>query len=235
MPEKTHASVLGFYAGIFRYYDAANAFLTLGLDGRWRRTAARAALLSGPERVLDVCCGTGALAAEIRRLSHGTALVTGLDFSEEMLSEARKKYPEIHFLKGEAGRLPFPDASFDALTLSFATRNLAFGKTPLTDHFSEFRRVLKPGAIFVHLETSQPANRFIRRLFHLYVGAMVSAVKFIAPRGRTAYGFLAGTIASFHEPEELSKLILEAGFPEVTHRPLVFGAIALHTAVKGKE
>jgi demethylmenaquinone methyltransferase / 2-methoxy-6-polyprenyl-1,4-benzoquinol methylase len=238
MPEKIPSSVLGLYDGIFHCYDAANTFLTFGLDGVWRRAAARRAMASSPGRVLDVCCGTGALTTEIWRLSRGSGFVTGLDLSEAMLSRARLKVPGeagtagIKFIEGDATRLPFPDSSFDALTISFATRNLGANGGDLLNYFSEFRRALRPGGVFVHLETSQPANRYIRRLFRAYAGAITSAVGMAFPRGKTAYGFLAGTMASFHGPEELSALILKAGFSKVEYRPMMFGAVALHTAVK---
>lgn len=234
MPEKIPCSVLGFYDGIFHYYDCANVFLTFGLDGVWRRTAARAALAPRPERVLDVCCGTGELTIDIHRLSRGTAHVTGLDFSEAMLSRARMKpgTAAITFVTGNAARLPFPDSSFDALTIAFATRNLGAGGSGLRNYFSEFSRVLRPGGTFIHLETSQPSNTHIRRLFHAYTGALTSVVGAVSPGGKAAYRFLAGTMSSFHGPEELSAIILKAGFSKVKYRPMTLGAVALHTAVK---
>ena len=231
MPDKNPNVISGFYDGIFRYYDAANVFLTLGLDGRWRRAAARLALASAPERVLDVCCGTGSLSAELHKLSGGHTAVTGLDLNGAMLSRARAKYPDITFLRGEADALPFPDGTFDALTVSFAARNLNDGGG-LPKYLREFRRVLRPGGTFVNLETSQPGNSFIRSLFHAYVGLMTALVRFLSPEHKAAYGFLAGTIATFHTPEELLKLILAAGFSKAETSPLMFGAIAIHRALK---
>lgn len=231
MPDKTPRAVSGFYDGIFHYYDAVNAFLTLGLDRHWRREAAREALASTPGRVLDVCCGTGDLSAELYRLSPGTISVTGLDFNEPMLSQARKKVPGVEFIRGEAGALPFPDGTFDALTISFATRNLGSEKA-LAGYFTEFRRVLKPGGLFIDLETSRPGNRFIRLLFHAHVRLVTGLVNIVFPKTKTAYNFLAETVAAFYSPEELSRIILAAKFSKVKVRPLMFGAVALHTAVK---
>jgi len=233
MPDKNPSAISGFYDGIFHYYDAANSFLTLGLDARWRRAAARVALASKPEHVLDVCCGTGGLAAELHRLSDGRATVTGLDFNEAMLSRARAKNPAVTFVPGEADALPFPDRTFDALTVAFAARNLEYGGKGLLKYFREFHRVLVPGGSFVNIETSQPGNRSIRCLFHAFVRLMTAVlVRFLPPEHRAAYGFLAGTIAVFHSPEELSKLLLAAGFSKVETRPLMFGAVATHRAVK---
>ena len=230
MPTKTPSAVSGFYAGIFLYYDAVNFFMTLGLDGRWRREAARAALALKPARVLDVCCGTGDLSAELLRLSRTPVSVTGLDLNEQMLSKAREKVPGAVFLQGEAGALPFPDAAFDALTISFAARNLS-SENSLAGYFTEFRRVLKPGGALVNLETSRPGNRFIRFLFRAHIGLMTGLIKTLLPETNTAYDFLAETIAAFYPPGELSQMIIKAGFSKVEVRPLMFGAIAVHKAI----
>ena len=233
MPDKNPSAISGFYDGIFHYYDAANSFLTLGLDGRWRRAAARLALASGPERILDVCCGTGGLSGELHRLSGGSAVVTGLDFNEAMLAVARVKNPGIPFIRGEAGALPFPDGAFDALTVAFAARNLNYGGKGLLKYFREFHRVLGPGGTFVNIETSQPGSHFIRSLFHAFVRLMTAVlVRFLPTEHRAAYGFLAGTIAVFHSPEELSKILLAAGFSKVETARRMFGAIAIHRAIK---
>jgi demethylmenaquinone methyltransferase/2-methoxy-6-polyprenyl-1,4-benzoquinol methylase len=231
MPAKNPSTISGFYDGIFHCYDAANVFLTLGLDGRWRRAAARLALIPGPERVLDVCCGTGSLSVELHRLSGGRAAVTGLDFNEAMLSRARAKSSAVTFIRGEADALPFPDDAFDALTVSFAARNLD-DDGGLLKYFREFRRVLRPGGTFVNLETSQPGSRFIRGLFHAFVRLMTALVRLLSPKNKAAYGFLAGTIATFHTAEELSNIILAAGFSKAETHPLMFGALAMHRAVK---
>lgn len=233
MPEKNPSSVLGFYAGIFNFYDTANTLLTFGLDRAWRRRAAREALVSSPRSVLDVCCGTGALTRELRRLSKGPVRVTGLDFSAPMLSlaENASRGEDITFIKADADRLPFPDASFDVLTIALASRNLnAAGGLPR--YFAEFRRVLKPGGSFVHLETSRPRSRLIGFFFRAYVRLSTAFVAALFPGGRTAYRFLASSMLSFHGPEKITELLLAAGFTKAESRPLMFGALALHQAVK---
>ena len=231
MPDKTPSAVSGFYDGIFHCYETVNAFLTLGLDGRWRREAARAALALKPARVLDVCCGAGDLSAELYKLSRGKVSITGLDFNGHMLAKARKKVPGVEFLHSEAAALPFPDGFFDALTISFAARNLGFGND-LTAYFTEFRRVLKSGGVFINLETSQPGNRFIRLLFHRHVRFMTGLVRVVFPKTKTAYDFLSESIAVFYSPDELSKIITKAGFSNVKVRPFMFGAAAIHKAIK---
>ena len=232
MPDKTPSSVSGFYDGIYHYYGAVNAFLTLGLDARWRAKAAGYALASKPAAILDVCCGTGDLTLELLRLSDGAGAVTGADFNDSMLDKARARSGRIRFLRAEASDLPFPNGTFNALTISFASRNLSPDGKGLAKYFMEFHRVLAPGGVFVHLETSRPQNRLILRLFRAYVRLTTGLVSLLFPGTRAAYSFLAATIASFPPSGEISERILEAGFRNTEVRTLLFGAIAIHTAVK---
>ncbi|MBU2573777.1 MAG: ubiquinone/menaquinone biosynthesis methyltransferase [Elusimicrobia bacterium] len=232
MPRKTEEVISGFYDGIFHYYDAANRLLTLGLDGGWRLETAKIALQNSPASCLDVCTGTGELAVLLRKFSKAGTEITGADFNESMLSIARTKTAAVRFIRAEAARLPFKDETFDALTVAFAARNLNAGGKALTETFREFNRVLKPGGVFVNLETSQPQNLFVRRLFHLYVRTMTALIKVIWPGNRPAYSFLSRTVQGFYPPEKLSEILLSAGFSKVESIPLTFGAAAIHRAVK---
>ena len=119
-------------------YDVMNRVMTVGLDQRWRRLAARAVVRPGDE-VLDACCGTGDLAIAARGGRAGR--VTGLDFSEPMLERARRKDPAIEWVQGDLLELPFADASFDAATVGFGVRNV----DDLERALAELRRVLRPG------------------------------------------------------------------------------------------
>lgn len=230
MPRKTGEDISRFYDGIFHCYDAANRALTLGMDSGWRARAAKAALRNSPASCLDVCTGTGEMALLLKELSPG-AEITAVDMNERMLSAARKKAAGIRFIRGEAARLPFPDGSFDALTAAFAARNLDC-EGELAEIFREFRRVLKPGGVFVNLETSQPRNPVIKRLFHLYVRIMTALAGVFVPEERQAYAFLSDTVRSFYGPDELTRILSDAGFTEVEAIPLNFSSIAVHRAVK---
>ena len=101
-------------------YDLMNRVMTAGLDGRWRRLTARSVVRPG-DRVLDACCGTGDLALADERAG---GRVVGLDFSERMLERARRKAPELTWVRGDMLELPFADASFDAATVGFGVRNV---------------------------------------------------------------------------------------------------------------
>ncbi len=120
------------FAAIPRRYDLVNHIITWGLDKRWRRQAARECLVSQPEKVLDLCCGTGDLAISITRLAENGVEVTGVDYSRPMLAIATKKAEllargsRISFTYGDAAKLPFPDGYFDCIGISFAFRNLTY-------------------------------------------------------------------------------------------------------------
>jgi demethylmenaquinone methyltransferase/2-methoxy-6-polyprenyl-1,4-benzoquinol methylase len=222
------------FDGIAPHYEFVNHVLTLGLDRWWRRRAAQVAARDGGTHWLDVCTGTGELARLLRRLAPPEALVMGLDFSLPMLQLARRSAgPEaIPYLQGEAAALPFPDASLDLITVSFATRNLASSRQGLEACLGEFARVLRPGGRFVNMETSQPPARLIRWLFHLYVRLLVEALGSRLSRSRRGYGYLAASMLRWPEAPALSRAMLDAGFSRAAHRPLLFGATAIHVATR---
>jgi demethylmenaquinone methyltransferase / 2-methoxy-6-polyprenyl-1,4-benzoquinol methylase len=219
-------------------YDLVNRIITLGQDRRWRRLAALVCLDEKPQRVLDLGCGTGDLSINIARLAGEEVEITGLDYSPPMLARARQKAvragvaKKVAFIHGEASRLPFADAYFDVVGISFAFRNLTY-KNPLSrSHLAEVYRVLRPGGRYVIVESSQPENRFVRGLFQLYLRAFVKPVGILLSGNRGAYRYLVESAARFYSPREVQEMLVTAGFRDVTYRPLLFGAAGIHIAIK---
>lgn len=215
-------------------YDLVNHVITLGMDTRWRRLAARTCLENGPQRVLDLGCGTGDLALTISRFSGRRTEVTGLDYSPPMLEKARGKAAaaglSVEFIHGDATRTPFPDGHFDCVGISFAFRNLTY-KNPLCEpHLTEVRRVLKPGGRYVIVESSQPGNAFIRAGFRLYLRAFAGPVGMTLSGYKGAYNYLTSSAAHYYSPPEVREMLLKAGFVSVSYRPLFFGAAGIHVA-----
>lgn len=213
-------------------YDFVNRVLTFGMDIGWRRVAARLAAGFGGQRYLDICSGTGDMALELKRRLPEQIQIICADFCEPMLHQAPKKAPGCMPVLADAGELPFENASVDVVTISFATRNLNSSREMLIRRFSEFNRVLKPGGVFVNVETSQPKNALIRWLYHLYVTLFVAPVGRMISGSGGGYGYLSKTIPRFYDAEELTQILHEAGFGEVQVRPLMFGAAAVHVAHK---
>jgi demethylmenaquinone methyltransferase/2-methoxy-6-polyprenyl-1,4-benzoquinol methylase len=220
------------------HYDLINFIITWGLDRRWRKKAAEECLKYKPQSVLDLCCGTGDLAVTLCRLGGSRGRVVGIDYSPPMLELARQKASSLaesrcaSFIHGDAASLPFPDASFDTVGISFAFRNMTY-KNPLAGkHLNEVRRVLTAGGRYVIVETSQPESGLIRGIFHRYLRWFVRHAGFWLSGNKGAYNYLAESAANFHNAEEIEDVLLEAGFREVLYRPLLFGAAGIHIAIK---
>jgi len=234
MTEKKGGFVEKVFAQVPATYELVNHVLTLGLDILWRRRAARIAAAAGGSRWADMCTGTGETAMYLRRLAPKTTDVYGVDFSEPMLEEAKKK-PEadgINFVVSDIKSLPFDDASFDVLTMSFATRNINLSREVLVASFTEYCRVLKSGGRFVNVETSRPPFAPIRKFFDLYIKMFVKAIGTRISGSMVAYKYLATTIPRFYTAEELAEILREAGFQKVTFTRHLFGAVAIHQAFK---
>ncbi len=234
MTNKKTSSVERMFSEVPATYELVNHVLTLGLDIVWRRRAAKIAATADGGQWADMCTGTGEMAARLSRLAPEGTTIYGVDFSEPMLEQARKK-PEaarISFIRSDIKALPFPDASFDLVTMSFATRNINLSKDILVQSFGEFYRVLKPGGRFVNLETSRPSFWPVRKCFHLYVRLFVKSIGSRISGSRAAYTYLATTIPRFYSAQELADIMSQAGFDKVTFQQYMFGAAAIHQAMK---
>lgn len=227
-------AIAGFYDGIYSFYGAANSLLTFGLDRWWRARAASLAGKAAPRAAsaLDVCCGTGDFSLALLKACRPGMKLTGADLSEAMLSLAKKRLPGAAFVKAEAKKLPFPDASFDLVTISFATRNLNLDRPRMLEALREFRRVLKPGGVFLNLETTRPPSAPLWFLMRLYVKTAIGLLNAISPKNRASYSFLRNTILNFYGPGDFSALLAEAGFSGPSYKLLFPGAVAAHTAGK---
>jgi demethylmenaquinone methyltransferase/2-methoxy-6-polyprenyl-1,4-benzoquinol methylase len=199
-------------------YDTMNRLMSAGLDRRWRRIAAEAAVCPG-DRVLDACCGTGDLALAAHAVG---GRVTGLDFSERMLDRAARKSQEVEWMRGDALQLPFDDGSFDAVTVGFGVRNLE----DLGNGLVEFRRVLKPGGRLAVLEITQPAGP-LAPFFRLWFDGLVPLAGKLLPGG-SAYTYLPASVRRFPGPVEFAGLMRRAGFEPVAYRLFAGGIVALH-------
>ena len=214
--------VRGMFDRIAPVYDLMNRVMTAGLDGRWRRLAAREVVWPG-DRVLDACCGTGDLAVEAERRG---GRVVGLDFSAPMLQRARRKSGAIEWIQGDALALPFADGEFDAVTVGFGVRNLA----DLEGGLREAARVLRPGGRIAVLEITRPRG-LLRPFFRLWFDVLVPFAGRVLPGGR-AYTYLPASVSRFPGPEDLAALFARAGFEQIRFKLLGGGSVALHVAVR---
>ncbi len=200
-------------------YDVMNRVMTMGLDQRWRAVTVQETVRPG-DRVLDACCGTGDLAVAAQ--AAGAASVVGLDFSDEMLSRARRKAPDIAFIQGDVLALPFQNASFDDAVVGFGIRNVS----DLEAGVRELRRVLRPGGRLGILEITTPRG-ILAPFYRVWFDTIVPLLGRDLPGGE-AYTYLPASVRRFPPPEELAALLAANGFSRVRYRLFAGGIVALH-------
>ena len=202
-------------------YDLLNHVLSGGLDFVWRRRAVRELGVQNGDRILDLCCGTGDLSQE---MSKAGGLVTGVDFAAGMLSLARKKYPHLKFIQGDATNVPL-EGPFDAAALAFGPRNLH----DLQALWKELRRLVRPGGRIMSLELTRP-HGLLGWLHGLYLRHVLPRLGSLISGDNSAYCYLCNTIASFMDREQLSQSMREGGLLNVRSIPLTFGIVTVHVA-----
>ncbi|HSW57138.1 MAG TPA: ubiquinone/menaquinone biosynthesis methyltransferase [Dehalococcoidales bacterium] len=226
----------GMFTDVPPRYDLINHLITWRMDSIWRKKAAQACLSARPQKMLDLCCGTGDLAVTAARLADYTPDIKGLDYSQPMLDIAVRKAATagkpITFFQGDAARLPFSRAEFDCVGISFAFRNLTYKNSLMESHMSEILRVLQPGGRFVIVESSQPKNRLVRAFFHIYMRLYVTNIGAWVSGNRPAYRYLAESVCQYFSPSEMQKFLISHGFRTVEYKPLFLGSAGVYTAVK---
>ena len=226
-------------------YDRLNHTLSFQIDKLWRRHVVRidafdinmsynpAAKVLPSRRILDVATGTGDLALAMARRMRGVQ-VLGVDLSENMLAEARRKATacgldeRVVLSLGDAERLEVADASVDVVTVAFGVRN--FGD--LGAGLREIARVLKPGGKVVILEFSTPRNPLFRRVYGLYSHRLLPAIGGMISKDRKAYEYLPASVDEFPAPECFMAMMREAGFKDCRARSQSLGIAQIYTGEK---
>ncbi len=220
-------AVRSMFSGIAHRYDLLNLLLSLGQDRRWRRRAAQLTRLRPGQSGLDICTGTGALAARLRARVGPQGRVVGLDLTEAMVAGARRRVAQVEFVVGDAVQLPFADASFDAASMAFGLRNIADHQAAL----AEMLRVLKPGGRAVILEFST-VSRPLGPWYSLYNRTVIPVVARLLLGRAGAYQYLTESIAAFPAPMVVSRWLRDAGFEGVRYHRLSLGIVAIHIGFK---
>jgi demethylmenaquinone methyltransferase/2-methoxy-6-polyprenyl-1,4-benzoquinol methylase len=233
LTSKRPARIAGMFDAIAPRYDALNHLLSAGLDRGWRRRAVRALELSGRERVLDICTGTGDLALEaVRHPAGGARDVVGVDFAAEMLRLGLVKVREanlgarVHLIRGDATRIPLPDGSCDAALVGFGIRNVMDPEAACR----EVARVVRPGGRFAVLEFGSPTVPGLRGLYSWYFRAVLPRIGRLVSKHGDAYSYLPASVAQFPEPDVFMSLMRASGFQSVRYHPLTFGVVSLFVA-----
>jgi demethylmenaquinone methyltransferase / 2-methoxy-6-polyprenyl-1,4-benzoquinol methylase len=238
-PDAPHGErrlVAAMFGRIAGRYDLLNRLLSLGMDGGWRRLAAKQAELRPGDRALDVASGTGDLAFALAKGVGVSGSVVGVDITREMLVIGHKKSLErgetrVDHHEGDAMALPYRDNSFQAATMAFGGRNVP----DLTGAFAEMTRVLAPAGRVVFLELNRPSLWGFRHLFDFYFHTFSPVVGGLVSGDRAAYEYLPRSVDRFESVEDVSSCMRNAGLADVHVKKLMFGVANVHTGSKQRE
>ncbi|SFR69106.1 demethylmenaquinone methyltransferase / 2-methoxy-6-polyprenyl-1,4-benzoquinol methylase [Agromyces sp. CF514] len=225
---KDPGQVSAMFDRVAARYDRTNTVLSMGNAPLWRIATTRAVAPKPGERILDVAAGTGTSSAS---LAASGASVVAADFSPGMIEVGRarqERVPNLVFVEADATNLPFGDAEFDAVTISFGLRNVNGPEKAL----AEFLRVTKPGGRLVICEFSQPPTALIRQGYHAYQRYVMPTLVRLSSSNDDAYDYLNESIDAWPEQPQLAALIRSVGYTDVAWRNLTGGIVALHRARK---
>ena len=223
--DKAPRDVASMFDTVAEKYDLTNDVLTVGIDRMWRRATTRAVGALPGEAVLDIAAGTGTSSEPV---ADSGVHVVPADFSLGMLRVGHRRRPDLAFTAADATRLPFADASFDAVTMSFGLRNVVDVPAALR----EFARVTKPGGRLVICEFSQPVWAPVRTAYREGVLRVLPSIARRTASNPESYVYLADSIRAWPGQRELAAQIGAAGWSQVQWRNLSGGIVALHRAVR---
>ncbi len=213
-------------------YDGLNRVISFGIDIKWRKKVVKLVKKNTPEKILDVATGTGDLAINLAKT--GATEIIGLDISAGMLEvgknkiKAKKLDTIISMVKADSENLPYTDNYFDAITVAFGVRNFE----NLEKGLAEIFRVLKPGGIFVVLETSLPTKTPYKQGYKFYSTKILPLIGRIFSKDRSAYSYLSESAAAFPYGEAFNNILKKIGFIDVVDSPQTFGVATIYTAKK---
>ncbi len=229
--ERRGERVNDLFATIAPRYDLINDLQSLGLHRGWKRRLVKLAAPGAGRRALDLCCGTGDVAFAMAGLGSAT---TGLDFSEPMLAVARRRAagspagatPE--FLQGDAQAIPFPDGTFDIVTISYGLRNLASWERGL----SEMWRVARSGARLLVLDFGKPENRLWRTVYFAYLRFIVPVFGWLFCGDSATHGYILESLKHYPAQHGVAARMREMGCRDVRIIPLMGGMMTINHGIK---
>jgi demethylmenaquinone methyltransferase/2-methoxy-6-polyprenyl-1,4-benzoquinol methylase len=230
--EERAALVQQLFTRIAPRYDLINDLQSFGLHRWWKKVVVQLAQPKAGERVLDLCCGTGDLAL---RLSKSGARVTGLDFNDRMLAVAKDREEQdqpglskhaVQFVQGDAMRLPFPDSSFDVVTVAYGLRNLAEVKSGIM----EMRRVGRPAARLLSLDFGKPDNAVWRATYFTYLKLFVPLLGRVFCGSSSAYGYILESLKHYPAQRGVAVQMTELGLVNVRIVNLLGGVMSVNYA-----
>lgn len=233
MNETKREKVHNVFQSIYQRYDFMNSLISFNRHKAWRKKTMEIMDVHSGEKALDVCCGTGDWTVSLSNAVGENGQVTGIDFSQNMLKVAEEKVKELHLPNvsldhGDAMDMPYPDNTFDYVTIGFGLRNVPDYLTVL----KEMYRVLKPGGVAVCLETSQPTLPIYTQLYFFYFRYIMPVLGKVFANKYQEYVWLHESTKNFPNKQALKQLFLEAGFQDVEIKSFTGGIAAMHKGYK---
>lgn len=218
---------------IYENYDKMNSVISFQQHIKWRKDTMKRMNVQPGSKALDVCCGTADWTIALADAVGTKGEVVGLDFSQNMLKIGQEKVnalqlKQVRLVHGNAMELPFPDASFDYVTIGFGLRNVP----DYLQVLKEMNRVLKPGGIAVCLETSQPTVLGFKQLYYFYFRFIMPVFGKLFAKSFNEYSWLQESARDFPGMKELAHMFETAGFKDVVYKPYSGGVAAVHIGNK---
>jgi demethylmenaquinone methyltransferase/2-methoxy-6-polyprenyl-1,4-benzoquinol methylase len=213
-------------------YDLINQLLSMGIHKSWRKKSIQLLKVQQPKMMLDVATGTADFAIEAMKLK--PEKVTGVDISAGMLKLGQEKINKLQLqnkieLKlADSESLPFPDNSFDAITVGFGVRNFEH----LEQGIRDMHRVLKPGGTLVILEFSKPRMFPVKQLYKFYFKYITPFIGKIFSKDNSAYRYLPESVNAFPDGTDFLDVLIKAGLKESKAISLSFGIASIYISKK---
>ena len=235
VPRKEKESlVAGVFHSVAGKYDIMNDLMSMGVHRIWKRFSIELSAVRPGHRVLDIAGGTGDLTVQFSRLVGPEGQVVLADINNSMLRVGRDKLLDmgiagnIEYVQANAECLPFPDNTFDCITIAFGLRNV----TNKDQALASMLRVLKPGGRLLILEFSKTHNPWLTRAYDAYSFRLLPAIGKLIAGDSESYKYLAESIRMHPDQETLERMMKEAGFVNTTYHNMTGGIVALHKGVK---
>ncbi|MDC1374299.1 bifunctional demethylmenaquinone methyltransferase/2-methoxy-6-polyprenyl-1,4-benzoquinol methylase UbiE [Polaribacter sp.] len=224
--------VAKMFDNISTNYDGLNRVISFGIDVKWRNKVVEIVGRNNPKQILDIATGTGDLALMMADLNPDR--IVGLDISTGMLEVGKQKIAKanlsekIEMIVGDSEEMPFDDATFDAITVSFGVRNFA----NLDKGLKEIARVLKPTGVLVILETSNPTKFPFKQGYKLHTHLILPMIGKLFSKDKVAYSYLSESANYFPFGEKFNNILRKNGFTNTEDNPVTFGVATIYTASK---
>lgn len=232
--EQKASMVADVFHSVAGKYDIMNDLMSMGIHRLWKRFTIDCSGVRAGQKVLDLAGGTGDLAAKFSRMVGDKGQVVLADINNAMLTVGRQKLRDlgivgnIDYVQANAEALPFPDNTFDLITIAFGLRNV----TDKDKALASMLRVLKPGGRLLVLEFSKPESELLSKVYDLYSFHLLPRMGQLVANDKDSYQYLAESIRMHPDQETLKTMMEQAGFEQTSYYNLTGGIVALHRGFK---